>query len=327
MDHRIVFLCPYFGTINKFIHSIWLQGCAANPDITFLLLTDDEEALKMPMPQNVKGIFMSWADCAAKVRSKFDFEITLNDPYKLCDFKPAYGFIFSDLIEGYDFWGHIDSSDTVLGNLCLFITDEMLNDYDKIHSFGHLTLYRNTEDNNLRFQIPPSCGTMIRELFSRAEVTGFDEMDHPWSINTIYKENGFSLIESIPDLVADLFPSKYAFQIVEDKGEKIPRVFEWDHGRLFDVTARKGELHKREIGYVHFQKRKMVNDVPSGADHFFMIPNRFIIVNQPLTCDLVEEWSKDRLYLDPLKGRVKRIFNYAKQPDVFIRKVTGKFIK
>lgn len=323
MSHSIVLICPYFGIINKSIHSVWLQGCAANPDITFLLLTDDEEALKMPMPENVQGIFVSWADCVALVKSNFDFEIALNDPYKLCD----YGYVFSEYLPNSAFWGHVDSSDTIMGNLRSVITDEMLDSNDKIHSFGHFTLYRNTPEVNRRFQIPPSCGTTIQQLFSRAEVTGFDEMNHPWSINTIYKENGFSLIERIPDLVADLFPSKYAFQIVEDKGEKIPRVFEWDKGRLYDVTVRNAELHRREIGYVHFQKRKMINEVPVGADHFYMIPNRFIPADQPLTCEMIEEWSKDRMYLDPMKGRIKRIVNYAKQPDVFVRKVREKLGK
>lgn len=327
MNHSIVLICPYFGTINKSIHSLWLKSCASNPNITFLLLIDDEEALNMPMPQNVNGIVMSWEDCVTLIKSKFDFKIALNDPYKLCDFKPAYGYIFSDYLPSSEFWGHMDSSDTILGDLRSIITDEMLDCNDKIHSFGHFTLYRNAPDSNLRFQIPPSCGTTIQELFSRAEVTGFDEMSHPWSINTIYKENSFPLIERIPDLVADLFPSKYTFQIIEDNGEKIPRVFEWDHGKLFDVTVHNGKLDKREIGYVHFQKRKMTSEVLNGTDHFYMIPNRFVPADLPLTCDLIEKWSKDRLYLDPMKDRIKRIVNYAKQPDVFMRKVREKLGK
>lgn len=327
MIHSISLICPYFGAVNQHIHSLWLQGCAANPEISFLLFTDDKEALEMPMPENVNGVFMSWDKCVALVKSKFDFEVTLDNPYKLCDFKPAYGYIFSDYLQNCDFWGHVDSSDTILGDLRRFVPDKMLDTNDKIHSFGHFTLYRNTPEANLRFQIPPSCGTTIQDLFSRAEVTGFDEMNHPWSINTIYKENGFSLVERIPDLVADLFPSKYSFQIVEDNGEKTPRVFEWDKGKLFDVTVRDGELNRREIGYVHFQKRKMVSEVPEGTDHFYMIPNRFISADHPLTCELIDEWSKDRLYLDPLKGRAKRILNYAKQPDVFVRKVREKLGK
>ena len=326
MKHSIVLICPYFGTINKPIHSLWLQGCAANPDITFLLLTDDTGALEMPLPENVRGIFISWEDCVALVKSKFDFEVTLNEPYKLCDFKPAYGYIFSDYLQKFDFWGHMDSSDTVLGNLRNFISDEMLSTYDKIHSFGHFTLYRNSPEANLRFQILPSCGTTIQDLFSRSEVTGFDEMNHPWSINTIYKENRFSIIERIPNLVADLFPAKWAFQIVEDQGKKIPRVFEWDHGKLYDVTVQNAQLHRREIGYLHFQKRKMINETLGGESHFYVIPNRFVSANEPLTVENVTEWSKDKIYLDPLKDRAKRIMNYAKRPEVFLRKVKEKIV-
>ncbi len=55
-----------------------------------------------------------------------------------------------------------------------------------------------------------------------------------------------------------------------------------------------------------------------------MIPNRFIPASEPLTCEVVEKWSKERIYLDPLKGRARRIWNYAKQPEVFIRKVKEK---
>lgn len=62
-------------------------------------------------------------------------------------------------------------------------------------------------------------------------------------------------------------------------------------------------------------------------DHFYMIPNRFIPADQSLTCEMIEEWLKDRMYLDSMKGRIKRIVNYAKQPDVFVRKVQEKLGK
>lgn len=327
MNTSICFICPYFGTINKSIHSLWLQGCASNPDVTFLLLTDDAEALKMPMPENVNGIFMSWDECVALVRSKFDFDVALNNPYKLCDYRPAFGYIFNDYIRSFNFWGHTDSGDTLYGDLRKYLTDDLLTRYDKIHIFGHLTLYRNTDEANMRFAVPAQSGLTIQDIFTVDETVCFDDMYQKASINRLYQEGGYPLLERVPNLVADIFPSKWAFQIVEDNGEKMPRVFEWDHGRLFDVTVCNSELNRREIGYVHFQKRKMTNEVPIGTEHFYMVPNRFISADQPLTCSLVEEWSTDRLYLDPLKGRVKRIFNYAKQPDVFVRKVREKLGK
>ena len=326
MKYHITLICPYFGKINLPIHKLWLKGCAANPDFEFLLITDDKDALSLPMPDNVKGIYMSWDQCKEKAKSLFDFELRLDQAYKFCDLRPCFGFLFSEYLQGTDFWGHMDSGDTVLGDLSAFITDEMLDTYDKIHSFGHLTLYRNTPEVNVRYQIAPSCGITYRELFARSETTCFDERDHPWSINTIYKENGFSLLERIPNLVADIFPSKWAFQIVEDRGEKVPRAFDWDHGRLFDVTVYNEILHRREIGYVHFQKRKMISEVPDTSEIFYMIPNRFIPANESLSSAKIMQFSHDRLYLDPLKGRIKRVLNYAKQPDVFFRKLREAFL-
>lgn len=319
--HSIIFLCPYFGKINREQHRLWLQSCGANPDIRFLIITDDAEALRMAMPENVRGIFMTWQDCVSLVMGCFDFDVVLSDPYKLCDYRPAFGHIFSAYVEGYDFWGHMDSSDTVLGDLRKFLSEDILSSYDKVHSFGHLTLYRNTEENNMRYLVPSAYGTTARTIFLRPELMGFDDMNLPWSINTVYRENGFSLLERIDNLVADLFPSRWAFEIVEDCGKKVPRIFEWDRGKLYDVTVNGCSLQKREIGYVHFQKRKMDIRIPAGTEHFYMIPNSFIPARASLTSAAVEEWSRDRLYLDPLKGRIKRIMNYAKKPDVFLRKL------
>lgn len=47
---------------------------------------------------------------------KLSFAVNIGYPYKLCDFKPAYGFLFPEIIKRYDFWGHGDI-DVVYGNI------------------------------------------------------------------------------------------------------------------------------------------------------------------------------------------------------------------
>ena len=69
----IIFLCPYFGRIDLGIHTVWLQGCAANPSIKFLFITDDRNALNVEMPDNVECIFMEWDDGFILIKSKIDF--------------------------------------------------------------------------------------------------------------------------------------------------------------------------------------------------------------------------------------------------------------
>ena len=51
-----------------------------------------------------------------RIQRIFDFPISLERPYKLCDYKPSYGEVFKDELAGYDFWGNCDI-DLVWGNI------------------------------------------------------------------------------------------------------------------------------------------------------------------------------------------------------------------
>ena len=89
------------------------------------------------------------------------FEIVVESGYKLCDFKPALGYIFSDYIKKYDFWGYCDI-DIIFGNIRAFMTDDLLNEYDVIsarHDYltGCFALYKNNQD--------------MCELFNKAKTT------------------------------------------------------------------------------------------------------------------------------------------------------------
>ncbi len=48
---------------------------------------------------------------------------------KLCDYRIAFGEMYADEIEGFDFWGHTDL-DCVYGRLWEYVTDEMLAEVD-----------------------------------------------------------------------------------------------------------------------------------------------------------------------------------------------------
>ena len=55
------------------------------------------------MPKNVKVIKSTFEDIRNIIQSKFDFKIILDQPYKLCDYKPSYGYVFEEYIKEYDF--------------------------------------------------------------------------------------------------------------------------------------------------------------------------------------------------------------------------------
>lgn len=321
--NRIVFICPYFGELGKEQFKFWLRSCEYNSTVDFLMLLDDEEALAMDMPQNVHPVKMIWDECRDLIKNQFDFELSIEYAYKICDFRPAFGIIFAEYIKEYDFWGHMDISDTILGDLRKFISEEMLNEYDKIHIYGHLTLYRNTDENNNRFRIPSKSGMTIETIFTTEENMCFDDMYQPASINKIFLENEFPIIERVENLVADVLPWYWRLGLAEDAGKSVPRVFEWDNGKLVELTISDNEkVAKREIGYVHFQKRKISDETSPDSKHYYFVPNRFIDAEKPLTAQDIREYAKDKLYFEPYKARIKRLRWYLKHPDALKRKLS-----
>lgn len=140
---------PYPWYFPYFIHS-----CSFNPKVDFIIITDNANPISNK-PENVVILHKTFDDIKCIASKKLGFEVIIDNPYKLCDFKPAYGFIFSDILTKYDFWGHGDI-DIVYGDIRAFITTEILEEYDVISSrhdyiTGSFALYKNTEKINRLF--------------------------------------------------------------------------------------------------------------------------------------------------------------------------------
>ncbi len=277
---KCVFIIPYFG---KFPDSfpVFLKTCAFNKDFDFLLFTDDSRAFDYP--DNVRRIIISFEKIKNLIQSKFDFEISLNRPYKLCDYKPAYGFIFEEYIKEYPFWGHCDI-DTILGDLGHFLTDDLLGRYEKLFCLGHMILYRNTYENNRVFLKNVQGRNLCRESFSTDAITVFDETygDGP-SINDIFLENGKKVFEEDWSANFKILPTAFT-RVKYDHTKKqfciLPKersLYLWDAGKIYRYHLNDGVLAADEEMYMHFQQRKMryKNDV-LNAKSFKIVPNRFI---------------------------------------------------
>lgn len=173
----IVLTCwygPYPWYFPYFIHS-----CSFNPTINFIIITDNKEALPFN-PANVKIINKTLEEIKEAAAEKLGFQINIEHPYKLCDFKPAYGFIFSEITKGYDFWGQSDL-DVIYGDIRGFITDDMLNTYDFIslrhdYTTGCFALYRNNEKMNTFFMRSKD----YRLVLSSPKHYCFDECNFAW---------------------------------------------------------------------------------------------------------------------------------------------------
>ena len=288
---KCVFIIPYFGTLPDSF-PVFLKTCAPNKDFDFLLFTDDDRPFDYP--GNVTVIPKTFDEIRELIRSKFDFEISLERPYKLCDYKPAYGYIFEEYISDYRFWGHCDI-DTILGDLGSFLTDDLLDRYDKLFCLGHMILYRNTPDNNRMFMKPAGGKELYREYFATDEMAAFDET---WgkkpSVHTIYSEYGKPSLNEDWSVNFKIFPTAFTevkYRAGTDSFEILPRkktVFTWEKGKIFRYEMQEGELTPREEMYMHFQSRKM-RYAPKilEADSFRVVPNRFLPLKQKIDSEKV----------------------------------------
>ena len=152
----IRFVIPYFGAW-PFWMDFFLQGCRRNPDIDWLFFTDC--GIPDQAPANTQFIEMSYADYCALVSERLGIEFYPANPYKLCDIKPALGYIHADHLAGYDFWAFGDI-DVVYGDLRRYFTAARLAEKDLFATHvrrisGHLCLLRNTAVMREAFKLIP----------------------------------------------------------------------------------------------------------------------------------------------------------------------------
>lgn len=196
---KCVLILPYFGKFNNYF-PLFLKSCGYNPSYDFLIFTDNTDFYNYP--QNVHVVPMTLNEFRANASQKLGFEPCIPTAYKLCDFKPAYGFLFEDYIQDYEYWGHCDC-DLVFGNLEKVLSPVLDKDYDKVFAAGHLTIYKNTFDNNRRFMKSLEGREIYREAFTTSRIYVFDENvrcsmnPDRLNVHTLFRDDDAKIYEKI----------------------------------------------------------------------------------------------------------------------------------
>lgn len=265
--HSIIYIIPYFGKLpNNF--QLWLNSCSFNKTINWLIFTDDKTEYNYP--ENVKVVYDTFDKIKELFQSKYDFEININRPWKLCDYKVAYGDIFAEHIAGYDFWGFCDI-DLFWGNIRKFLTEELLSAYDKIGFQGHSTLIKNTLDNNTLYKKQVEGCDNYKEVFSSEKGYCFDE----WTITKIFKK----LNKNVYEVVNFAHLNKYTsnFQLVhleENVKNYYCQIFEWKNGEIKRYYVEENTLLSDEFMYIHLWCRPITYKVNNiDTDHLLIYPD------------------------------------------------------
>jgi len=168
----IVFINFYLGKFPWYF-PFFIKSCVANPTIDFLIFTDAH--YEADLPRNVKIIPFTLEQFNQLATNVLGFDVFVKNHYKLCEFKPAFGLLFSNYLQNYDFWGVTDI-DVVYGRIRRFIDDTMLDTYDIVcvrndYITACCMLFRNSKHINNLFKSSKD----YEMVFTNSRYFGFDE--------------------------------------------------------------------------------------------------------------------------------------------------------
>lgn len=114
---KIRLISIWIGEIQSSFRMFW-KSAAYNYNVDFMCFTDHPEKMKSMIDnaQNINVKYITLSDINDRVHKRLKNEFCVNTPYKLCDLRPFIGLLFSEYLEGYEYWGFHDF-DMIFGNL------------------------------------------------------------------------------------------------------------------------------------------------------------------------------------------------------------------
>lgn len=312
--YSIAYIIPYFGKLRTDF-PLWLESCRHNPTVDFHVITDDH-SYENHTEKNVFFHYMQFSEMQERTQKIFDFKIYMDRPYKLCDFKPAYGEIFPEIIEGYDFWGHCDM-DLIFGDIRKFVTEEVLERYDRVGEWGHSILYRNNPESNARYRTCINGVINYKEAFSSEKSCFFDEI----AVLKIYDAIGVETYKGLK--IADIYPSYWQLQVFSkdpvEREKNKHRIFQWKEGKLVSYSLYQETIATDEYMYIHFLRRPMKQDDYSKIiNTLVIIPNEIHNVKDFVpTQEYIKKVSANRMDKYWI-SMVKRKWRQATPEKVFV---------
>lgn len=153
----LCFVIPYFGQW-PFWMPFFLASCRANPDVDWLMFTDC--GAMADCPPNVRIVATTYADYCMRVSVALGIEFAPANPYKLCDLKPALGYIHEEELRAYEFWAFGDL-DLIFGDLRAYFTAAQLEGKDLLSTHrrrvsGHCCILRNNQRMREAYRLIPN---------------------------------------------------------------------------------------------------------------------------------------------------------------------------
>ena len=312
---KIRLIIPYFGKLPKFF-PYFLLTAKRNQKIDFLIYTDQNvDQFEVLNADNIEFKTLSFDDLRKKVQSKFDFEISLKTPYKLCDYRAAYGLIFEEELKEYDYWGFCDT-DVLLGDIYQFLEKHSFfeNDYARYGLFGHLQIFKNSQEVNRIFMSGKGLNYRLdyQNVFTNEQSFIFDEAN---GIQKIFEKSNFKQLQD--KFFDDIDISHFSFR---EYGENEPkRYYFWsEENGLESINLIDGNIEINRPLYAHFQKRVIKCPEFRLVDSFYVIPNQ-LVIGEKISKEEFLEVTRNKFYWAYVKSTILKKFKKEKWTLEFIR--------
>ena len=295
--YKIGIIIPYFGEWPVWT-PLFLDSCRFNSTIDFFIFTDcDPYGFDTGNYNNIRLHRISFIDYCNMASKKLEVDFHPTRAYKLCDLKPYYGTIHSDLLKDYDFWGFFDVY-VLLGDWRSVYTDEVLKLYDVLSNHsdrvsGHFALIRNVQKiNEIPTQIPEYKQMLSSERHYAIDEIAFTKKLYPsavflWKMlkrvffKFHFKDEFKSYVKFCSTFNRLMLPKRLQFEErfttpwLNKENISDPEVVknaQWEYKEGCVVDLREG----KELPYLHFLSLK--KHWPLDCFHP-MVPFRRVIIN------------------------------------------------
>ncbi len=188
MENKALVIIPYFGKLPSWFQ-LFLDSCNDTKLLDFLLITDDRT--EFDFPDNFIIKYKTFEEEKKLYQLKLG-DVYLGHPYKLCDYKPAFGYVYELDKTQYTYWGYCDV-DIIFGDIDFFLSEHFKKGFDKLFTYGHLAFYRNSLEINSIFKANILKGVSNFNYVSHTTYpNNFDEI----GIRNILLFYGFKVVEN-----------------------------------------------------------------------------------------------------------------------------------
>lgn len=145
---KALLILPYFGSFGPWF-PLYLHSLANQHTLDLLLLSDAEPPA---LPANARRVEMTFDQLRELAITRLATSVRLERTRNICDLKPAYGMVFEEFTQGYEYWAFGDE-DVLYGDVDRMLAPHLDGTADLVvpgtnGNSGHLTLVKNAPRTN-----------------------------------------------------------------------------------------------------------------------------------------------------------------------------------